>query len=511
MVVTAHYLATQAGVRMLEEGGNAVDAAVAASLALAVCEPAGSGLGGMAIMLLHDPVTGRVRAIPGPCRAPALATPEAVAGIDRYRGYGAAAVPTLVAVLRGALARYGSLPERAVLAPSIALAEEGYPRSTLQEALVAEFGENLRGPLRDLFLDEAGRPHAAGSSLRQPALVATLRKLERRGLEDFHRGGLAREIAADMEAHGGFVRLSDLEAAADPRETEPIEGRFEGETVTTTGPPGGGLALLQMLQMLDAAGAADLDPDEPEWSVLIARIIRRARRDRRRYRLRTGAEELGEAAELLEPGANRDAVRMLTRDLGRSGETSHICTMDADGFAVSMTQSIERSFGAGVAAAKLGFLYNGYLRAFKVKNQRHPHYLVPGAPARSNAAPAMVLSGGRPRVVVGSTGSERGTSGILQVLARLPRQSPFEASHAPRLHCTPEGEVPLELDRFAPAARLALTEAGMQLAPLDPYSFTIGGLQLIVRDGDGLTGVSEPRRDGAAAGPRDGVAGPAPG
>ena len=290
MVVTAHYLATQAGVRMLEQGGNAVDAAVAASLALAVCEPAGSGLGGMAMMLLHDPLAGRVRAIPGPCRAPALATPEAVAGIDRYRGYGAAAVPTLVAVLRGALARYGSLTERAVLAPSIVLALEGYPRTTLQEALVVELGEHLGGgPFRDLFLDEAGLPHPAGSLLRQPALAATLRKLESRGLQDFHRGGVAREIAADMEARGGFVRLPDLGAAAEPGETDPIEGRFGGERVATTGPPGGGLALLQMLQMLDAAGAAGLDPNEPEWSVLIARIIRRARRDRRRYRLRTGA------------------------------------------------------------------------------------------------------------------------------------------------------------------------------------------------------------------------------
>lgn len=454
------------------------------------------------MMLLFEPSRGRVRAIPGSCRAPALATPRAVAGVDRYRGYPAVAVPTHVAVLRSALAGYGRLSEGTVIAPAILLAEQGFPRSPLQSALVAEFAETLRGsPLESLFLDEAGRPHPQESLLRQPALATTLRTLERRGFEDFHRGEIARAIAADMEAHGGFVRLGDLRIAANPQETEPITGRFAGDTVATMGPPGGGIALLQMLQLLDAAGGTALSPDDPRWSVLITRVIRRARKDRRRYRLRTGAESLAGAAELLDARVSRAAAAVLARGLGDGGETSHICTMDADGRAVSMTQSIERSFGAGVGSPDLGFLYNGYLRGFKVQNEQHPHFLTPGAPARSNAAPAFVMGNDRPRVVIGSTGSERATSGVLQVLARLGHQSPFEASHAPRLHCTPEGEVPLEADRFTPETTLALEKEGLQLRPLDRYSFTIGGLQLIVREGRRLIGVSEPRRDGAAAGP----------
>ena len=142
--------------------------------------------------------------------------------------------------------------------------------------------------------------------------------------------------------------------------------------------------------------------------------------------------------------------------------------------------------------------------AFKVKNVRHPHYLAPGTPARSNAAPTIVSRRGRAEVLVGSTGSERASSGILQVLARLRHQSPFQASHAPRLHCTPQGEVLIEADRFSQAEKSALTEAGLRLTALEPYSFRVGGLQLIVREGDRLTGVAEPRRDGAAAGPRSG-------
>ena len=126
----------------------------------------------------------------------------------------------------------------------------------------------------------------------------------------------------------------------------------------------------------------------------------------------------------------------------------------------------------------------------------------PGAPARSNAAPTLVVRDGRIEAALGSTGSERMTSGIFQVLMRLRRQSPFAAVHAPRLHCTPEGEVLLESMRFPAGASTALENAGFSLTPLDAYAFQMGGLQLLVRDRDRFVGVSEPRRDGAAAGPR---------
>ncbi|MCG6922149.1 MAG: gamma-glutamyltransferase [Acidobacteria bacterium] len=503
MVVTAHYLATEAGVRVLEEGGNAVDAAVAASLALAVCEPAGSGLGGMAVMLIHDPSEGRTRVLSGPCRAPGLATPGALARVHRYRGHAAVAVPAYLAVIRQALARFGRLSEARVIAPAIALAEEGFPLTGLQSALAAEYWRPLRrGNFAHLFLDDRGKPRPTGSLLRQPALARTLRRLETNGFEDFYRGGIARTIAEDMEVHGGFVRLVDLATAADPRETDPLVAHFEDRSVATAGPPAGGLTLLHMLRLLDAAGNLSLQPEDPQWSLLMARIVRRARTDRRRYRLRIGAEDVSGASDLLDPLVARDTVGPLVEDLAGTGETSHLCTMDANGLAVSLTQSIERSFGAAVGSAELGILFNGYLRAFKVKNQRHPHYLAPGAPARSNAAPTIVSSRGEAQVLVGSTGSERAASGILQVLARLRHQAPFDAAHAPRLHCTPEGEVLLEADRFSERSRRALTGAGLRLTTLDPYSFRVGGLQLIVRENGRLTGVSEPRRDGAAGGPR---------
>jgi gamma-glutamyltranspeptidase/glutathione hydrolase len=175
--------------------------------------------------------------------------------------------------------------------------------------------------------------------------------------------------------------------------------------------------------------------------------------------------------------------------------------MDSFGNVVSATQSIERSFGAKVASSKLGFLYNGYMKGFKIENKRHPHYLRPGAVARSNAAPTILFSGGHPAAAIGSTGSERMVSGIFQTLVRLQYQTPFEAVSAPRLHCTPEGDVLIEADRFHHETLGLLKRDGFSVQALDAWSFSAGGLQLVTCDGGRFCGVGEPRRDGAAAGP----------
>ena len=508
VVATAHYLATAAGAAMLRRGGNAIDAAVAASAALGVCEPAASGLGGMALMLVHLAEGGRTFTIEGPCRAPRAATPEAVLAGRRYRGYRAVAIPANPAVLGHALSRYGTLTPAEVLAPAIALALEGYPVTAFQSRLTHRYVKALRrGSAGSLLLGGDGRPLAAGHSLRQPDLARTLQRLADAGFEDFYRGAIARTIAADMARHGGFIVLDDLARVAAPREGLPIAVDFAGAKVLTLGPPGGGIALGEMLNLYDALAAADrdseLDPDGPAGCVRLASIMRQARTDRRRYGLKTGAEHLGEAALLLTPAYARDAARAL-RPAPGAGETTHLSVVDAAGNAVAMTQSIERSFGAAELCAELGFLYNGFMRAFKVQESRHPHYLRPGAPARSNACPTIALRDGRPWAVVGSTGSERAASGVFQTLVRLVAgQTPFAAVSGPRLHCTPDGEVLLEAGRFGGACKDALIAAGYRLTDLGAYAFKAGGTQLVVRASAHSIGAADPRRDGWAAGGGD--------
>jgi len=513
VVATAHYLATEAGVQALEKGGNAIDAAVAASLALSVCEPAGSGLGGMAMMLIHSAGSGRTFAISGACRAPERATPEAVASSHRYRGYRAVAAPTHLAVLRHVLSRYGRLKPSQALDPAIALAEGGFPVTRLQHRVASESVEHLAGATAaNLFLGENGEPHPPGTNFRQPVLAKTLRRLARDGFEDFYVGGIASEICRDMEKNGGFLVQEDLSRALKVAETTPLRTTFWGDDVLTLGPPAGGLALLQMLRMASFVDPDELDMHSGQGISRVAAIISRARRDRKDYRLRTLADGLGDAAELLDDDYARRAVGEALGFVGAAdavaqgaaygeGETTHLCVIDDAGSVVSLTQSIERSFGAAVATPTLGFLYNGYLRAFKVQNRRHPHYLKPGAPARSNAAPTIVLRQGRPSVCLGSTGSERMTSGIFEVLLRLRHSSPFDAVHAPRLHCTPDKHVLWEEERFPRGFRDALLEHGFTVEALDPYSFKMGGLQLAVRRDGQSIGVAEPRRDGAAGSP----------
>ncbi|MGD9200802.1 MAG: gamma-glutamyltransferase, partial [Chitinispirillia bacterium] len=150
---------------------------------------------------------------------------------------------------------------------------------------------------------------------------------------------------------------------------------------------------------------------------------------------------------------------------------------------------------------KLGFLYNGFIKGFKLKNKRHPHFLSPGAVARSNACPTIVFENSTPRYAIGSTGSERMISGIFQVLVRLRSQSEYTAVAAPRLHCTPENELYLEAGRFRPETLKHLRKHSFTMIPYDEWAFSAGGLHLAGIDSGEYRGVAEPRRDGAVLGP----------
>lgn len=505
IVCTAHYRATWAGVEMLRRGGNAIDAAAAASLALAVVEPAASGLGGMAMMTVHLARPGRTFTLEGPCRAPLEATPEAVRQRNRGRGYEAVAVPTYAAAIDHALQRYGTMSLAAVSAPAIALAEDGYRITPTQRRLLKRYLEAiLEGNAASLLLDGHGSPPSVGTVVRNPALADALRRFAAGGASEFYHGHIGRVILGDMAAGGGFITATDFAGIPWPQETEPLHGPFGPWAVYTTAPPGGGFALLEMLSLFDALRHDGFDADAPEGAALLAAIIQQARVDRRRLRLRLTREwALGNPEQLSTAYAERIAGQIHSRPRG-PGETTHLNVIDREGNVVALTQSIERSFGAKVACRELGFLYNGFMKGLKVKNERHPHYLRPGAVARSNASPTILIGPQRAILAIGSTGSERIASGIFQVLVRLERQNPFEAVQAPRLHCTPEGWVTCEAERFDPAVLEHLAARGFRVTSYqEPWAFSAGGLHLAGRTDGTPWGVAEPRRDGLAAGPND--------
>jgi gamma-glutamyltranspeptidase/glutathione hydrolase len=367
IVTTAHYCATGAGVEVLEAGGNAVDASVAASLALGVAEPAGSGLGGMAMMMIHRASGNRTFALEGPCRAPLRATPEEAAQASRRLGYKAIAVPTNPAVLDYALNKYGTMSIDKLIEPAVKLAEEGYPITPLRYRITQEYLASLAKTNAAYFmLSPDKKPFPPGTIFRQPALARTLRRLGQAGLQDFYTGEIGKRIIEDITLNGGFITAEDFTSIPYPGEKEPLTAPFGDWTVHTLAPPGGGTTLIQMLNLFSELAYNDFNPDTPEAAVLFSALIRRARLDRRKYRPCRPEFVQKDAPDLANPLYAKAIAEELRPDFTGSGETSHLCVMDQYGNVVSLTQSIERSFGAKVVTKDLGFLYNGFMKGFKV-------------------------------------------------------------------------------------------------------------------------------------------------
>ncbi len=502
MIATAHHRASEAGAEMLADGGNAVDAAVAAAFALGVCEPAASGLGGQTTMLVYLAAPRRTFALDGSSRAPNRTDAAALGRASRLRGYRATTVPSTPATLAWALRTHGRLSLARVLEPAIRLARKGYRVSALQQALTRrELSKLADGSAAPFFLRGGEAPYVAGARQRQPVLAETLARLAEHGIEDFYTGEIAAQIHADMTANDGLIRRDDLAQIPWPIERRPLATRYEGLRVFTFPPPGAGRTLVQMLNVYQQIPPELRDLDSPRGAVALAETIRRAFRDRRDRPFDPHFyAQVSEKRMISTEHAQRIARRVVRRAAG-SGETTHLSVMDGEGNAVGLTQSIERVYGAAVATPGLGFLYNNYMSAFETEDIAHPYYLRPNAAPWASVAPTIVFRGQRPWLVIGSPGSGRITPSILQVLLRLQTHTPLAAVDAPRLFCSLDGLVSLEASRMRDDIPEALQAAGFEIQRRDPYSFYLGCVQLVMRNDGELTGVADPRRDGSAAGP----------
>jgi gamma-glutamyltranspeptidase/glutathione hydrolase len=502
MVATAHYNATEAGVEVLSNGGNAFDAAAAVAFALGVCEPAASGLGGQTMMLFHQAALRKTIALDGSSRAPNRATPEAIARTDRRRGYRSATVPSTPAVLRYIVEKYGKLKLRDVLQPAIRLADEGCDVTMLQHMLTRREAKPLRaGTAAQFFLRDGGRPHAIGTRFRQPVLAETLRRLAKKGVRDFYRGQIARAIHDDMLRHDGLIRRDDLAQVPRPIERRPVSGRFGPYRVLTFPPPGAGRTLIEMLNVFDALPPVYRDLETPDGAVALAEIIRRAFLDRQDRPFDPSYFPQVASRRMLKPEYAALVARQTVKRVRSHGETTHASVMDREGNVVALTQSIERVYGSCCAAEGLGFLYNDYMSAFEYNDISHPYYLRPNAVPWASVAPTIIFRGRKPWVAIGSPGSERITPSILQVLVRLLYLTPLAAVDAPRLHCSLRGKVSLEASRMRDDIPRALERHGFEVEERDSYSFYLGCVQLVLRDKNRFIGVADPRRDGAAGGP----------
>ena len=502
MVATQHYLATDAAVKILNQGGNAIDAAVAAAFALGVCEPASSGLGGQTMMLIHLARTRRTFALDGSSRAPSRTSLTTLSQNDRRRGYKATTVPSTPAVLGYALGNYGTMKLPQVIEPAIQYAIDGYPTTELQHNLSKRLFKHLKSASAAPFLLKNGqRSYRIGEKFYQPVLAETLKRLAHVGIEDFYTGSIARLIHNDMVENDGLIRDEDLAMIPRPIERKPVACHFEGLRVFTFPPPGAGRTLIEMLNIISHFPKKARDFDTPQGALLLANVIQQAFRDRRDRPYEPNFYAQITQKKMLSVDYAKRIAKRTRKKLYTHGHTTHLSVMDKQGNVVALTQSIERIFGACVITPELGFLYNNYMSVFEDENIRHPYYLRPNGVPWASVAPTIIFRGRKPWLAIGSPGSERIVSSILQVLIRLKNQSPFLAVDAPRLHCSLEGVVSLESPRMSTDIPPFLEKHGFDIHHRDPYSFYMGSVQLVMHENDNFIGVADPRRDGAAGGP----------
>ena len=500
MIATQHWLATEAGVEMLEAGGNAFDAAVAAAFALGVCEPAASGLGGQTMVLAYLGDERRTIALDGSSRAPNRVVPGELPRDEQLRGHRATTVPSTPAVLDYVRARHGRLPLARILEPSVRLARDGVPVTELLRRLTRRERKGLRnGSAASVFL-RGDKALPTGSLLQQPALATTLQRLAKKGVEDFYTGRIARAMHADMRKHDGLLHRDDLAQIPWPIERRPISCRFRGLRVHTFPPPGAGQTLAQILRLLDAVPERLRDLDSNKGAVALAEIIRRGLLDRRDRPFDPSFFPQIDERQRLSDAYTQLVSKQITKRVKSGGETTHLSVMDGDGNAVALTQSIERVYGSFEVCPDLGFLYNNYMSAFEYEDITHPYYLRPNAVPWASVAPTIAFRGRRPLLAIGSPGSERIASSVAQVMARLGTQSPLDAVSAPRLHCSLQGKVSFEASRMRSDLPRRLERLGFELDPREPFAFYLGCVQLVMRSRSGFVGVADPRRDGSAAG-----------
>ncbi|MBK3332274.1 gamma-glutamyltransferase family protein [Persephonella atlantica] len=513
MVATAFPQATQAGIEIFRQGGNAVDAAVASALALCVCEPQGSGIGGQTMMLIY---TGKkVIAIDGSSRAPSLAHVSAVYEEDRSVGYRATTVPSTLAVLGYVHRKYGKLPWSTVVEPAIRIAYEGYKITQLQHNLQKRELQNFKKVPSfsggKYFLKD-GKPYNVGDIFKQHDLARLLEDIARYGFEYFYQGKPAKMIDADMRENGGLLRYDDLALIPLPIERKPVVGRFRGLKIYSMPPPGAGRPLIYALLMLDAVSPKELHSNKLKKIHLIIEIIREALLERTGRPYDPNFYPQITPERMLSPRYASKKVKEIASSIDfhlpihetydeYTEETTHLSTMDKN-MAVALTQSIERVYGSKAAAEGLGFLYNNYLMDFEYHKPEHPYYLRPNSVPWATVSPTIVFNGSQPWLVMGSPGSERIFSVLTQFLLNVVDNgmSIDKAVVQPRIHSSLGGLVSYE-DRFDKEIIEYLKKEGYRLDKREPFSFYLGSIHAILRKRDGFfQGVSDVRRDGTAGG-----------
>ena len=528
MVVSAHPLASQAGLRILQEGGNAMDAAVATAATLNAVEPYMSGVGGLGVLLCYVAREKRLRVLNFSGRAPYAATPDRFTLETREVGSRASLVPGNVAGWMMLLEAYGSMDRGRVLTPAITYAEQGFPLSYnnhryihSHQSLLCQFPTTA-----SIFLPH-GKVPRAGTIFKQKALAQSLRAIAEGGGEAFYRGPLAKAIVTFLQAQDGLLTLDDF---ADYRAVweEPIRTTYRGYDVYTPPPNSSGFQILETLGILNHCDVRALGYGTSPYLHLLMEVAKLSVTDRIAYagdpehtpvpldrlldpeytKAQFNRIDWQKAARVVgeRPSSETiaDVIRPGIAPVYRHGLTTYLSTADREGNIVSLTQTLGTGFGGGVVMADTGIFLNNMCWWFEIDaTSDHPNRIAPGKRVDFCVSPIQVFHTGAFNLSIGTPGSY----GILQTTVQmLVHMLDFgmtiqEALECPRFRYFEDRRVEME-DRFPAAVRREIAALGHQIDSIGDWSPSVGGGQGIFHEpGSGVyQGGADPRRDGYAVG-----------
>ena len=531
MVVAGHPLAVEAGLAMLDRGGSAIDAMVAAQLVLNLVEPSSSGLAGGAFLLHWEAKARKLSAIDGRETAPAGATHALFLkdgkpiAFSQARSSGlSVGTPGTARLLEVAHARYGRLAWKDLFTPAIELAEKGFPVSERLHRQLASEQVKWNDTARAYFFGPDGKPWPVGTVLRNPQFAATLRSLADKGADAFYSGEIARDVVAAVRSHplgAGSLTEEDL-AGYRVRDVEPVCGKYRAWKVCGMPPSSsGGVALLQIMGALERFDVPGMRPNSSQVVHVVSEAERLAFADRARY---LGDDRFVDVPVegLVEPAYVAARSRLITaeKSMGRATAgtpsgvkvayaedshdevigTTHLNIVDRHGNAVSMTTTIEGNFGNGTMVR--GFMLNNELTDFNFApldgGSVTANAVGPGKRPRSSMSPTMVFdSGGRLELLAGSPGGSFIIGYVAKALiATLDwNLDPQAAADLPNFGSR-NGPTEVERGTELEGVHAALKSMGHEVRAIPMTS----GLQVIRRKGDGWQGGSDPRREGVARG-----------
>ena len=528
MVVSQRKVASEVGAEILRQGGNAIDAAVATALTLAVVLPRAGNLGGGGFMLIYSNELQKTIAIDYREMAPAKASRDMF--LDNKGNYDrkkaqfsllSAGVPGTVAGLYYALEKYGTLSWDEVLDPAINLAENGFKVPHDLSSVLTNYKNRLTAnqATAEAYYKKNKVPYKVGEVMKLPDLAWSLKKLKQYGPSAFYQGEIAKKIVAEMERNGGLITLKDL-GNYKVKERVPIKGTYKGYEIVSMPPSSsGGVHLIQMLNMLEPFSLNEMGFGSAETIHLLSEVMKRAYSDRSKYlgdtdfvevplkglTSKTYAKNLLKEISLSKVTSSKDISHGNPLPY-ESPDTTHFSVMDDRGNVVSNTYTLNFSYGSGIVIPGTGILMNNEMDDFSSKKGVPNAYGLVGFEANeiqgrkrplSSMTPTIVFKDGKPYLVLGSPGGSRIITTVLQVVLNVleHKMNIKKAVISPRIHHQWLPDVLLVEEGFSSDTLSLLKAKGHTIRP----SRTMGSVQAIVSSGDYFYGAADPRRPSSGA------------